>query len=126
MKTAYSIEQNKADDISAENPQKFKQGKNPNSLANLCAPWTSETRPKSPGRPKDTAADISRKVFENNEEAIYQKAFEQVVSTPFGFSVHADRAYGKMKQGIIHTGDEEGGPIRASLKVEFVEPEKSA
>ena len=93
----------------------------PNSLANLVAPWTVETKPKSPGRPKDTAADIARKVIENNQEQIYLAYAKALLSgSPYAFDVIASRAFGKLKQGIIHQGDEEGGPIQASVKVEFV------
>lgn len=119
MKTAQTIEQQKAEKDAGEKP---KRGHHPNSKANLVAPWTSETAPKSPGRPKDTAADIARKAFENNQKAIYEAYSQKLMSgDSYAFAVLSDRAFGKMKQGIIHTGDEDGGPINACLKVEFVD-----
>ena len=122
MKTAQTIEQHKAEQTSGEKPSKAKRKMHPNSLANLVAPWTPETRPQSPGRPRDVAGDISRAAFENNQKEIYKAvAAKLIAGDAYTFSVHSDRAYGKLKQGIIHTGDEEGGPIRASLKVEFVD-----
>lgn len=125
-KTAQTIEQHNAEKDSAEKPKGYKRGEHPKSLANLIAPWTPETRPQSPGRPKDTAGEISRAAFENNREEIYKAITEKLLNgDAYAFSVHADRGYGKLKQGIIHTGDEDGGPIRASLKVEFVEPDGS-
>lgn len=96
---------------------------NPKSLANLVAPWTSENKPKSPGRPRDTAADISRKAFENNQAAIYQAVTEKLLAgDAYAFSVHADRGYGKLKQVNVHQGDEDGGPINACIQVEFIKP----
>lgn len=124
-KTAQFIEETKAQNAEPQTAEKPKRGKHPNSLKNLVAPWTSETRPQSPGRPRDTAADIARKAFEKNQEAIYHAAVEQLLKgNPYAFSVFSDRAFGKLKQGIVHTGDEEGGPIKSSITVEFVEPGK--
>jgi len=93
------IEEN-ADKQSAEKPKKRRTQVNPNSLKNLIAPWTSETRPHSPGRPKgDTAADISRAAFENNKEVLYQQAVKSLMSgSPYAWDVHANRAYGKLKE----------------------------
>lgn len=122
MKTAQTIAQN-AELRSGIKPSKPKRKQHPNSLANLVAPWTPETAPKSAGRPRDTAREISRAAFENNQAEIYKAIVEKLLAgDAYAFSVHSDRAYGKLKQGIIHTGDEEGGPIQASIKVEFVKP----
>src|SRR6185312_12407832 len=94
-KTAQFIEE-KAEANSVEKP---KRKMHPNSLANLVAPWTTENKPKSPGRPKDDAADISRKAFENNQQAIYEAVSKQLISgNPYAYSVHSDRAYGKLKE----------------------------
>jgi len=121
MRTAQTIEQQKAERESGAKP---KRKMNPNSLANLVAPWNAETRPKSPGRPRDRAAELSRKVIEDNEEQIYKGlAVKAMSGDAYAFSVLADRGYGKLKQGIIHTGDEDGGPINTSLRVEFVKPD---
>lgn len=107
MKTAQFIEE-KADRHSAEKPTKKRTQTNPKSLANLVAPWTSETRPKSPGRPKDTAANISRKAFEQNEEQIYIAVVKALLSgSPYAFDVHANRGYGKLKEKIEHSASDE-------------------
>src|ERR1051326_5229128 len=92
----------------------------PNSLANLVAPWTAETHPRG-GRPKDTAADIARKIIEQNQEQIYLAYAKALLAgSPYAFDVLASRAYGKLKQTTIHQGDDDGGPIQSSIKVEFV------
>ena len=125
MKTAQTIEQNNAERQTGETPRRDKRGRriNPKSLANLVAPWTAETHPRG-GRPKDTAADIARKIFERNQEAIYNAYAEALLAgSPYAFDVIASRAFGKLKQGIIHTGDEDGGPVKASITVEFVKPD---
>jgi len=120
MKTAQTIEQHKAETLSADKPTKYKPGMHPNSRANLVAPWTSETHPISPGRPKDVAGDISRAAFENNRENIYKAVTEKLLAgDAYAFSVHADRGYGKLKQGYVHSGDEEGGPIQSEIIIKF-------
>lgn len=124
-RTAQSIAekqaQGKPETESAEKPEGFKRGQHPNSLANLVAPWTPETRPQSPGRPRDIAGEISRAAMENNRHEIYKAVSEKLIAgDAYAFSVHSDRGYGKLKQGIIHQGDEDGGPILTSIKVEFV------
>lgn len=126
MKTAQTIEQQKAQKADSPSVSKPKRRMNPRSLANLVAPWTKETKPKSPGRPRDSAAELARKVIENNEEAIYKGlAAKAIGGDAYAFSVLSDRGYGKLKQGIVHTGDEEGGPVRTSLTVEFVKSDGS-
>lgn len=118
-RTAQTIAEN-AERRSGELP---KRKPHPNSLKNLVAPWTKETRPKSPGRPKDTAAEIARKAFEHNIEKIYEAySAKLLVGDAYAFSVLADRGFGKLKQGVIHTGDEDGGPIKSSIEVSFVKP----
>ena len=128
MKTAQFIAElqaqndgEKPEQASAEKP---KRAMNPNSLRNLVAPWTAENHPRSPGRPKDRAGELARKVIENNEEAIYQGlASKAMAGDAYAFSVLADRGYGKLKQGIVHTGDEDGGPLQSRVTVEFVKPD---
>lgn len=124
MKTAQTIEQSNAERGSGAKPKHGKRQMHPNSLGNLVAPWTTETKPKSPGRPKDTAADIARRVWEQNQEHIYNAYAKALLSgSPYAFDVLASRAYGKLKQGIIHTGDEDGGPVKTSITVNFVTPD---
>lgn len=102
-----------------------KRKMHPNSLKNLVAPWEpGHSGNPEGGRRRDVAAEISRAIIENNRKAIYEAgAAKLMAGDSYAYSVHADRAYGKMKQGIIHTGDEDGGPIKTSIKVEFVEPD---
>jgi hypothetical protein len=72
MRTAQTIAQKNAEKSTGEKPKQWKRNQSPAQLANLVTPWTKETKPKSPGRPRDRAAELSRKVIENNEEAIYK------------------------------------------------------
>lgn len=124
MITAQTIEQAKAQKAESGSGAKPKRKMNPNSLANLVAPWTSETKPKSPGRPRDRAAELSRKIIEQNEEQIYKGlAAKAMAGDAYAFSVLADRGYGKLKQGIIHTGDDDGGPVKSSIEIKFVKPD---
>jgi len=125
VKTAQTIEQNNAERQSGDKP-KTKRNMHPNSLANLVAPWTSaegeNPHPKG-GRPKDTACDIARKIFERNQEQIYNSYAQALLAgSPYAFDVLASRAFGKLKQGLVHMGDEEGGPVKTSITVEFVRP----
>lgn len=81
-------------------------------LANLVAPWTSETAPRNGGRPKkDMASIIARQVFENNPELLY-KAYVKALAKgqAFAFQVLSDRAYGKLKEVKELTGAN-GGPV---------------
>lgn len=62
------------------------------------------------------AAKISRRIFEQNEEAIYAAMAKQLLSgKAYDFDVIATRAYGK-KTTIEHTG-EGGGPIEHRVKL---------
>jgi hypothetical protein len=72
-------------------------------LANLVAPWNSQTAPKSCGRPKkDISQEIARQVFENNPELLY-KAYVKALAKgqAFAFQVLSDRAYGKLVEKRI-------------------------
>jgi hypothetical protein len=100
MKTAETIEAAASGKKPKAKAGKYGPGENPNSLKNLIAPWTSETAPKSAGRPKkDHSQIIARQIFENNEELIY-KAFCKALAKgqAFAFQVLSDRAYGKLVQ----------------------------
>jgi hypothetical protein len=121
MRTAQTIAQNT--ERASEGTRKARDGRkmNPRSLKNLAAPWEPGQSGNPNGRPKDSAADISRAAFENNRKAIYEAVVAKLMAgDAYAFSVHADRGYGKLKQGIIHAGNEDGGPIETSIKVEFV------
>ena len=107
MRTKESIEAsqsektpNKNSDIKPKIKEVWPLGKNPRSLANLCAPWTPESAPRNGGRPKkDMSQEIAKQVFENNPELIY-KAFSAQLAKggAFAFQVLSDRAYGKLKE----------------------------
>jgi hypothetical protein len=124
MKTAQTIAQN-TEGRSVSAPKAKKPGhRHPNSLANLVAPWKPGQTGNPNGRPKDVAGELSRAAFENNKQEIYKAIVEKLLAgDAYAFSVHSDRGYGKLKQGFIHTGDEGGGPVKASITVNFVTPD---
>lgn len=96
----------------------------PKSLENLKAHEFAKGISGNPsGRPKDVASALSRLVIEENIEAAFAGFAKKLAAgDAYTFSVLSDRGYGKLKQGIIHTGDEEGGPINANITVRFVTP----
>ena len=111
MRTAESIEATRGDD-SAKKPTKNAVSGKARRLANLVAPWTSETAPRNGGRPKkDMAQIIARQIFENNPELLY-KAYAKALAKgqAFAFQVLSDRAYGKLVQKQEVTG-KDGGPL---------------
>lgn len=95
----------------------------PNSLANL-KPYEPGQSGNPGGRPKDESAEFARHTLRE----LYNRWLEGFAKRAdqgdaYAFSVLSDRGFGKLKQGIIHTGDEDGGPINTSIKIEFVKPE---
>ena len=71
------------------------------SLANL-KPWQPGVCPNPGGKPKrDMASEVARAVFEENPEMVYE-AFVQALSSgnAYAFQVLADRAFGKLKDGL--------------------------
>lgn len=124
MKTRESIE---AQTLETPNPESAKtpRGKNPRSLANLVAPWTSETAPRNGGRPKkDISQEIARQAFENNKETIYKSYVELLLKgSAFGFQVLAERAYGKLKE-TRDTGSEFNEVSDADLNKRIAELER--
>lgn len=100
MKTRETIEAVTSGENPTDASGKTPKVQNPRSLANLVAPWTSETAPRNGGRPKkDFSQDIARKAFENNQEEIYKSYVELLLKgSAFGFQVLAERAYGKLKE----------------------------
>jgi hypothetical protein len=73
-------------------------------------PWKPGCPSPNPGgRPKnDLAKEIAQAIFENDAAAIYQ-AYAKALrnGNAYAFTVLADRAFGKLKEKIEHTGDEE-------------------
>ena len=123
MKTAQTIAaQQENSDAKSDKTARVKKQRNPNSLANLVAPWKPGESGNPGGRPKkDKAAEIARKILENNEEQVYRALAAKLFGgDAYAFSVIADRGYGKLKQTNVMVGDEEGGPINANLTVTFV------
>lgn len=124
MKTRESIE---AQSLETPNPSSGKtpSQRNPRSLANLVAPWTSETAPRNGGRPKkDISQDIARQAFENNKENIYKSYVELLLKgSAFGFQVLAERAYGKLKE-TRDTGSEFNEVSDADLNKRIAELER--
>jgi len=106
MRTAQTIEERQN---STEGSRRPKRKLHPNSLANLKPkPWPKGVSGNPGGKPGyDVAAKIARKVFELNEEAIYQGMAQEVIDgKPYAFDVVANRGYGKLKELIEHSGDE--------------------
>jgi hypothetical protein len=84
-------------------------------------PWKPGQSGNPGGRPKrDLAAEIARAIFEQEPEAITRVfAAELKKGNAKVFAALADRAYGKPRQQIEHLG-EDGGPVQASVVVQFV------
>jgi len=86
-------------------------------------PWKPEQSGNPGGRPKrDMAAEIARAIFERDAGAI-ERAFTAALrkGDTNVFRALADRAYGKPRQQIEHTG-EAVGPLQSSVIVRFVKP----
>lgn len=94
-------------------PRKY----NEKSRANLVAfpPGVSGNPSGLPGT--DVSARIARRVYEENEQAIYDAMLTAVLGgkggNAFTFDILAARGYGK-KSTVEHTG-EDGGPIAVSV-----------
>ncbi len=57
------------------------------------------------GKPKDSAKEIARQAFENNEDAIYNAMTGALLKgNAYAFTQLADRAYGKLKEKVEHSG----------------------
>jgi len=108
MKNAQSIEE-----LSLRNEEpseKYARGRHPNSLANL-RPFQPGDCGNPGGKPKDMARQIARKLFEQNEEAVYSAMGEALLKgNAYAFSVLAERGYGKVKDLLELTG-KDGGPL---------------
>jgi hypothetical protein len=114
MRTAQHIEESKETVSQTRDNSKTKtSGRggwrgSPNSLKNL-KPYVPGQSGNPGGKPKvDHAQAIARAIFENDSEAIYQ-AFAKALRSgnAYSFSVLADRAFGKLKEKVEHSGDEQ-------------------
>jgi hypothetical protein len=97
-------------------PDKKKRKIHEKSVANL-RPYPKGVSGNPGGLPgTDVAAKIARRIFEENEAAIYAGMAKQLISgKAYDFDVLATRAYGK-KTTIEHTG-EGGGPIEHRVRL---------
>src|SRR6185437_4739251 len=108
MKTAQQIEQDKTLTAGSETG---KRKAHPNQLKALKPYQFQPGQSGNPGgRKKDLSREISRQVFENNPELAYKMACKQAFHTPYGYQVHAERAYGKLVEKRELTGAN-GGPL---------------
>ena len=109
MKTAQTIEEAKEaqGSLPSANATQKKRGGHPNAIAALkpyC--WKPGQSGNPGGKPKhDIAKEIAQAIFENDSEQIYQafaKALRQ--GNAYSFDVLANRAFGKMKETVVHEG----------------------
>jgi hypothetical protein len=125
-RTAQFIEEHKAA-ISRAGTGKKKadktdgRGKHPNSRkgkANLKPPWSKGVSGNPSGLPgTDLAAVAARRFFEAHPEGISAQMSKDMKGfNAYGFSVLADRAYGKVKDRIEHTGPD-GGPVEVTVRL---------
>ena len=88
-------------------------------------PWKPGESGNPGGRPKrDIASEIAQAIFEQDAEeilAVFSKALKKGDSRVF--TALADRAYGKAKKSVEHSG-EDGRAIQTSISVQFVEPNR--
>jgi hypothetical protein len=120
MKTAHTIESQKASHPESGSVSKPKRGRHPNSLRNLVAPWTSETAPRQGNSTNHIGGQIARQVLENNREEIYKgMAAKAMAGDAYAFNVLAEHAMGgKLKQTQQIQGPE-GGAVPVSIEVRF-------
>lgn len=127
-RTAQFIEAQKSAVISGEANGKravkkpgIGRGNHPNSRkgkANLKHPWPKGVSGNPGGLPgTDLAAQHARRFFEQHPEGIGEKMAEDLKGfNAYGYSVLADRAYGKVRetQRVEHTGAE-GAPLEIKI-----------
>jgi hypothetical protein len=113
-RTAQSIEESKEAKSRSVRTRKSsakenRRGSHPNSRRNLIAPWPKGVSGNPGGRPKkDWAAEIARAVLEGNYEAIYKAMTKAVLKgNAYAFKEIADRAYGKIRDKVEHSGQVE-------------------
>lgn len=110
MRTANSIEGQKSSEVEPNSlPKKAKRAQHPNSLKNLVAPWKPGDVPNPSGKNgNDLAKEIAQAVFSQNGETIY-KAMTKALNkgNAYAFTQLAERAFGKLKETVGHTVDDE-------------------
>lgn len=70
------------------------------------------------GRPKDVAREIARKVFINNDEAIYRGMAEKAAKgDAYAFKELAERAFGKLRESVAisHQDDTSDADLGARI-----------
>lgn len=103
MKTAQGIEE--LSQVREESKKATGRGTHPNSIKNL-KPYVPGQCGNPGGKPAfDHAQAIARAIFENDSEAIYA-AFVKALraGNAYSFDVLANRAFGKMKETVVHEG----------------------
>jgi len=128
MRTADSIEETKASNSQQaesrgkDGKRKGKRGKHQNSIKNL-KPYVPGVSGNPSGKPGyDVSAVLARAVIEGTQEAAYQGFAKQLANgNAYCFKELAERGYGPKPQQHQITGAD-GGPIQASLKIEFINP----
>jgi hypothetical protein len=121
-KTAEFIEEQKAA-VSTEGSGKKRgigRGKHPNSRkgnANL-KPFPKGVSGNPGGLPgTDLAAIAARRIFEQNADSIIEGMATQLKKgNAYAFSVLANRAYGKVKDRVEHTGAD-GVPLEVTVRL---------
>lgn len=111
MRTADSIEETKAQrgtDSQKTERGSTRRGKHPNSRANL-RPFRPGISGNPGGRPRfDVAAALARAVIEENEEEAYKGLAKALMKgNAYVFKELADRGYGKLKERVEHSVDED-------------------
>lgn len=110
MRTAQTIEEAKEAGVSQtkDSSKKPKRAIHPNSLKNLKPYVPGQSGNPGGQRKDDLAKAIAQALFENDGPAIY-RAFAKALRSgnAYAFTVLADRAFGKLKEKVEHSGDAE-------------------
>src|SRR5579862_5520619 len=110
-KTAQTIEESRELGVSQTSETSKKSPKraiHPNSLKNLKPYVPGQSGNPGGQRKNDLAKEIAQAIFENDGPAIY-RAFAKALRSgnAYAFTVLADRAFGKLKEKVEHSGDDQ-------------------
>lgn len=109
MRTADKIEEQNAQHESSDSSRKgIGRGNHPNSRAALRPkPWPKGVSANPGGRRKDIASEIARIIFEQNYKTIYEGLASKLIEgNAYTFKELAERAFGKLKEHVEHSGDD--------------------